>query len=210
MGCGELRDSTSRRSSAHLPPNLSGSGCGVRPGHQRCPAAGPATLRVAEAPHPFTAPFCSIRPRRAPKGSQKPNQQISTKHEQRFSLILSGSGCALPGWAEGPARRPGGSTNRKSTSYSSAQYSVKTYSGFHARKTNTAQLTAPIQALCSVRHGSKTVAGFRARRTARPKAKPSSPSSVRLTAAPLALRHVFARRGNLVKTRQRILTRFPS
>ena len=41
-----------RKSSAHLPPNLSVSGYGVRPGHQRCPAAGPAILRVPEAlPH---------------------------------------------------------------------------------------------------------------------------------------------------------------
>ncbi len=34
--------------------------------------------------------------------------------------ILLGSGCALRGWAEGPARRPGGSSNRKSTAHSSA------------------------------------------------------------------------------------------
>ncbi len=49
---------------------------------------------------------------------------------------------------------------------------------------STAQPTAP----CSARHGSKTGYGFRTRRTARPKAQPSSPSRVRLTAAPLSLR----------------------
>ena len=39
---------------------------------------------------------------------------------QEHSMFLSGSGCALRGWAEGPARRPGGSTNRKSTAHSSS------------------------------------------------------------------------------------------
>ena len=37
------------------------------------------------------------------------------KGSQEYSIFLSGSGCALRGWAEGPARRPGGSTNRKNT-----------------------------------------------------------------------------------------------
>ena len=38
---------------------------------------------------------------------QKHGQQLGLNHDQKFSPILSGSGCALPGWAEGPARRPG-------------------------------------------------------------------------------------------------------
>ena len=47
------RGSKSRKSNnPFTSPILSGSGYGVRPGHQKCPAAGPTTLRVAEAlPH---------------------------------------------------------------------------------------------------------------------------------------------------------------
>ena len=45
-----------------------------------------------------------LRPAR-PKGSQE------LRHQHRPILV---SGCALRGWAEGPAHRPGGSTNRKS------------------------------------------------------------------------------------------------
>ena len=64
-GSKEPRYSLSSESKALSPATnlaliLSGSGCGVRPGHQRCPAASPATLRVAK-----TRPFCKIRPRRA-------------------------------------------------------------------------------------------------------------------------------------------------
>ncbi len=47
-------------------------------------------------------------------------------------MFLSGSGCALRGWAEGPARKPGGSKNRKSTINSSAQRGAKTVIGFRA------------------------------------------------------------------------------
>ena len=45
-------------------------------------------------------------------------------------MFLSGSGCALRGWAEGPARKPGGSKNRKSADNSSAQRGGKTENGF--------------------------------------------------------------------------------
>ena len=47
-----------------------------------------------------------------PKGHRSNNPFISS--------ILSCSGRALRGWAKGPARRPGGSTNRKSTAHSSS------------------------------------------------------------------------------------------
>ena len=36
-------------------------------------------------------------------------------------MFLSGSGCALRGWAEGPARKPGGSKKCKSTAHSSSE-----------------------------------------------------------------------------------------
>ena len=40
---------------------------------------------------------------------------VQTKLPFVYHHILSGSGRALPGWAKGPARKPGGSTGRKST-----------------------------------------------------------------------------------------------
>ena len=42
-------------------PILSGSGCGVRPGHRRCPAAGPAVLRTAKA-QPKARPSAAGKP----------------------------------------------------------------------------------------------------------------------------------------------------
>ncbi len=217
-GGDELHGSKSRKSTAnnsaqtttqnsalfavqHSPPILTDSAC--RPSLRSRYAAWanrPAPLRVAEAPHPFTAPFSEVRPRRAspaplmrrcarerrfyesryslsaysspPRGvaancmTLKGRKSTTNTSTQRSSPIrssklapnLSGSGCALPGWAEGPARKPGGSTNRKSTSNSSAQ----------------------IQAPCSARRGSKTVAGFRARRTstAQPTAQSKAQFSV--------------------------------
>ncbi len=51
-------------------------------------------------------PWAGVRPARLCE-PQEHGQQFSPNHDQRFSPILSGSGCALPGWAEGPARRPG-------------------------------------------------------------------------------------------------------
>ena len=64
------------------------------------------------------------------------SQELGPKHHP----ILLGSGRALRGWAKGPARRPGGSTNRNSTT------------------NNSAQPTAP----CSAQRGAKTDCGFRA------------------------------------------------
>ncbi len=45
----ESRYSLSPQSFPQSAPILWGSGCGVRPGHRRCPAAGPAALRAAKA-----------------------------------------------------------------------------------------------------------------------------------------------------------------
>ena len=69
-------------------------------------------------------------------------------------MFLSGSGCALRGWAEGPARKPGGSKNRKSTTNSSAQRGAKTDYGFRARRTVAAQSTAQFSAPCQPHCGS--------------------------------------------------------
>ena len=69
-------------------------------------------------------------------------------------MFLSVSGCALQGWAEGPARKPGGSKNRKSTTNSSAQCGAKTGYGFRARRTVAAQSTAQFSAPCSPHCGS--------------------------------------------------------
>ena len=111
-----------------------------------------------------------------PKGSQKPNQQISTKHEQRFSLILSGSGCGVrPGHQRCPAAGPA------------------------VRRTAKARSTARPKSKPRARPGAarKPATVFepeeQAQPNPRPKAKPSSPSSVGLTAAPLSLRHVYRR-----------------
>ncbi len=74
-GGGELHGSKSRKSTAnnsalfavqHSPPILTDSAC--RPSLRSRYAAWanrPAPLRVAEAPHPFTAQSCRVRPRRA-------------------------------------------------------------------------------------------------------------------------------------------------
>ena len=67
-GGGELRGSKSRKSTVHSPPCLSVSGCGVRPGHRRCPAAGPAVLRTAKA-RPHTPPEEQAQPKARPQFS---------------------------------------------------------------------------------------------------------------------------------------------
>ncbi len=67
-------------------PILSGSGCGVRPGHRRCPAAGPAVLRTAKA-RPLPLRY-EVRPRRAPLAplwrrcarGRRPKGRKSTAH----------------------------------------------------------------------------------------------------------------------------------
>ncbi len=49
-GGGELHGSKSRNcTTSFVAPILSGSSCGVRPGHRRCPAASPAARRTAKA-----------------------------------------------------------------------------------------------------------------------------------------------------------------
>ena len=63
------------------------------------------------------------------------SQELGPKHHP----ILLGSGRALRGWAKGPARRPGGSTNRKGTTNSSAQ---------HGAAQRTAQFSAPCPPHC--------------------------------------------------------------
>ena len=85
-GGGELRDSPSRKSSAQFAaPILSGSGCGVRPGHQRCPAASPATLRVARA-RPLPLRY-EVRPRCAPLAPLKRRPRRGRRFsESRYSL----------------------------------------------------------------------------------------------------------------------------
>ncbi len=64
-------------------PILLSSGCGVRPGHQRCPAASPATLWVARA-----RPLCyELRPRRAPHAPLKRRPRRGRRFcESRYSL----------------------------------------------------------------------------------------------------------------------------
>ena len=62
----ESRYSFSHQSFPQSAPILWGSGCGVRPGHRRCPAASPAALRAAEA-QPIQPPqFCEVRSRPQP------------------------------------------------------------------------------------------------------------------------------------------------
>uniref|UniRef100_UPI002609CDEC hypothetical protein n=1 Tax=uncultured Rikenella sp. TaxID=368003 RepID=UPI002609CDEC len=45
------------------------------------------------------------------------SQQFSPTHSSKLAPILSVSGCALRGWTEGPARKPGGSKNRKNSTF---------------------------------------------------------------------------------------------
>ncbi len=109
-GGGELRGSKSRRSAAHLVsdfrPILSGAGCGVRPGHRRCPAASPAALRAAKAWPGSLPQFCRFRAARSeggPKAQRRPGGSTNRK-----SIIYSLS-------AQIPA---------KSTAQSSPQFSA--------------------------------------------------------------------------------------
>ena len=113
-------------------PILLSSGCGVRPGHRRCPAASPAILRAAEA-----------QPKAKPKARPK---------VQPHSV---GFGLRAPGVGRRPsARRPGGSKNRKGTTNSSAQRGAKTDYGFRAQRTSTPQNSPQFSAPCPPRCGS--------------------------------------------------------
>ena len=58
------------------------------------------------------------------------------------------------GGPNGPARKPGGSTNRKGTTNSSAQRGAKTATGFRTRRTVAAQSTAQFFAPCPPHCGS--------------------------------------------------------
>ena len=118
---------------------------------------------------------------------------VQTKLPFVYHHILSGSGRALPGWAKGPARKPGGSTGRKSTAIfcrvrpqpvckssppavnatssdelQSAAWGGGGLRGSKSRRSSAqskTQLTAQISAPCSARRSGKTVTGFPARRT---------------------------------------------
>ena len=112
-----------------------------------------------------------------------PRGSASRRGSAQFSTpIPSSLGRALRGWAEGPARRPGDPTGRKSITHLLIM-SVGFVLGAplmrrcaRGRRPKGRKSTAKIPALCPPKEQTQ------------PKAQPNSPPRVRLTAAPLSLR----------------------
>ena len=73
------------------------------------------------------------------------------------------------------------------------RYSLSTQSKDQSTITSTAQFTAPAKPQTRPGTAGKPVTVFPPEERAQPKAQPNSPSRVGLTAAPLALRRIFAR-----------------
>ena len=143
-------------------------------------AADCATLKGRRSRAQFSAPFCWFRAARS--GSGPPRPKASVRATQRVAR-------ARPLCYEvRPRRAPLAPLMRRCARGRRPKGRISTAQG-------STTCTAPIQAPLSAQRGGKTVAGFPARRTARPKARPSSLPRICLTAAPLALRHVSARLG---------------
>ncbi len=84
LRCGRLRPArpVGSQELRHQHRPILVSGCGIRPGHQRCPAASPAVLRTAKAR--------PIRPRRAPHVPlmRRPRRGRRFPSESRYSLSV--------------------------------------------------------------------------------------------------------------------------
>ncbi len=150
---------------------------------------------------------------RDPKGSQKLGQQ--------FAPILSGSSSARP-----PTRQclralrlgslypniqlaASGEQQRAPTSCSPPRGVAANCAAQRAAEARPkARPNSPPKSQPHARPSAarKPTTVFESKEQSQPKAQPSSPPRVRFTAAPLSLRRFFARRGNLVKTRQQVLT----
>ena len=130
-GGGELHGSKSRNcTTSFVAPILSGSSCGVRPGHRRCPAASPAARRTAKAT-PFSDGF-GLSP--TPPSGKAAGRTGRRFCESRYSLSYQ-----IPAQSSSPC---------------SAQRSTKTVSGFRARRTIAAQSPAQFSVPCPPHCGS--------------------------------------------------------
>ncbi len=205
-GGGELRDSPSRKSSAQFAaPILSGSGCGVRPGHRRCPAASPATLRVARA-----RPLCyEVRPQRAPLAPLKRRPRRGRRFsESRYSLsAYSSSPPAVSsnelrrvavrraGWRR--TARPVGSQEQHLLHHPNPSVSACRPSPRAAKPLG--DKAGGLKVARATPHSQpkyvELVLGLKHSQQVQPKALPNSLPRVRPIAAPLALRRSFARLG---------------
>ncbi len=153
------------------------------PGGPKAQRAGPAAQRAARAPHPFTAPFSEVRPRRAPHAPLMRRSRRGRRFcESRYSLsVQADEACgAHSNVSCGPPR-----------SEASARATLRVAK---------AQPNPRPKALPNGKpHTRPSAAGkpptvFPPKEQAQHRAHPSSPPRVGLTAAPLALRRFSAGR----------------
>ena len=226
-----------RKSLGNSSPPFTVHDCQVRaarsPGGPKAQHAGSAVLRTAKAQLIQLLQFCEVRPRRAPRAAKASpdsahscwaRQQFAASGEQQrtptsCSPRRMAANCAalLAAKARPICFRPQPAENEDEAG---AEYFGPPHPGAAGRPLTRefsyslsaqipAQPTAPAKPHARPSAAGKPKTVFPPEEQSRPKAQPNSPPRVRLTAAPLSLRHVFARLGKSCQNAQAHFDDFP-